>query len=199
MLYGLMKPPLFTNGSVTSRVAESVRSGSPLRDRDLFNAFHRVAGDAFDDMPSYEARAVAAAERPVHLCGSGPCVFGLAASDEDGRRAVERAAAQGLDASVCERRGKARILCSGPSGGRSVLKTRDCGGLRATDAGSHVTLAGWVHRRRDHGGLIFIDLRDRSGLAQVVFNPETAPEAHRTAEHLRTSGSSPSRTGVVTS
>ncbi len=100
MLYGLMKPPLFTNGSVTSRVAETVRSGSPLRDRDLFNAFHRVAGDAFDDMPSYEARAVAAAERPVHLCGSGPCVFGLAASDEDGRRAVERAAAQGLDASV---------------------------------------------------------------------------------------------------
>ena len=66
-----------------------------------------------------------------------------------------------------------------------MLKTRDCGGLRAADAGSHVTLAGWVHRRRDHGGLIFIDLRDRSGLAQVVFNPETAPEAHRTAEHLR--------------
>ena len=50
---------------------------------------------------------------------------------------------------------------------------------------SAVTLAGWVHRRRDHGGLIFIDLRDSKGVVQVVFNPEDVPEAHRTAGSLR--------------
>ena len=48
-----------------------------------------------------------------------------------------------------------------------------------------VTLAGWVHRRRDHGALIFIDIRDRDGLTQVVFNPEVAPEAHAVASRLR--------------
>jgi aspartyl-tRNA synthetase len=51
--------------------------------------------------------------------------------------------------------------------------------------GNVVTLSGWVHRRRDHGGLIFIDLRDRSGIAQVVVNPATAPEVHAVAEQLR--------------
>ena len=66
-----------------------------------------------------------------------------------------------------------------------MLKSRDCGELRASDAGASVTLAGWVHRRRDHGGLVFIDLRDRSGLVQVVFNPETAPGAHQVAESFR--------------
>ena len=66
-----------------------------------------------------------------------------------------------------------------------MLKSRNCGDLRLTDDGSQVTLAGWVHRRRDHGGLIFIDLRDRSGFVQVVFNPESAPEAHRVAETFR--------------
>jgi aspartyl-tRNA synthetase len=60
-----------------------------------------------------------------------------------------------------------------------------CGSLRAEDAGSEVELYGWVARRRDHGGLVFIDLRDRWGLVQVVFNPEHAPEAHATAEQLR--------------
>ncbi|MEA2315901.1 MAG: aspartyl-tRNA synthetase [Solirubrobacteraceae bacterium] len=60
-----------------------------------------------------------------------------------------------------------------------------CGELRASDQGSTVRVAGWVHRRRDHGGLIFIDLRDRSGLLQLVFHPETAAAAHALAERLR--------------
>jgi aspartyl-tRNA synthetase len=59
------------------------------------------------------------------------------------------------------------------------------GELRAADVGSRVRVAGWVHRRRDHGGLIFLDLRDRSGLLQLVFRPEEAPEAHAAAERLR--------------
>jgi aspartyl-tRNA synthetase len=60
-----------------------------------------------------------------------------------------------------------------------------CGLLSAEQAGTRVRVAGWVHRRRDHGGLIFIDLRDRSGIVQLVFHPETAPEAHAVAHGLR--------------
>jgi aspartyl-tRNA synthetase len=66
-----------------------------------------------------------------------------------------------------------------------MFKDHSCGQLRASDAGSTVTLAGWVNRRRDHGGLIFIDLRDHDGLVQVVFNPQDAPGAHKVAEELR--------------
>jgi aspartyl-tRNA synthetase len=59
-----------------------------------------------------------------------------------------------------------------------MLKTRDCGTLRLIDAGQPVTLAGWVHRRRDHGALLFLDLRDRSGLVQVTCDAVSSPDAH---------------------
>ncbi|HEY6398501.1 MAG TPA: aspartate--tRNA ligase [Solirubrobacteraceae bacterium] len=60
-----------------------------------------------------------------------------------------------------------------------------CGELTIERAGTRARVAGWVARRRDHGGLIFIDLRDRSGIVQLVFHPERAPEAHATAHGLR--------------
>src|SRR5205814_5796776 len=60
-----------------------------------------------------------------------------------------------------------------------------CGQLTAERAGTAARVSGWVHRRRDHGGLIFIDLRDRSGIVQLVFHPETAAEAHAKAHTLR--------------
>jgi aspartyl-tRNA synthetase len=60
-----------------------------------------------------------------------------------------------------------------------------CGSLRASDEGRELDLYGWVARRRDHGGLIFIDLRDRWGSVQVVFNPTNAPQAHTIASDLR--------------
>jgi len=66
-----------------------------------------------------------------------------------------------------------------------LLKSVMCGALRKEDLDTEVVLAGWVHRRRDHGGLIFIDLRDWEGIVQVVLNPEVALEAHSTAQNLR--------------
>ena len=66
-----------------------------------------------------------------------------------------------------------------------MLKTNSCGELTRNNVGQKVTLAGWVHRRRDHGGLVFIDLRDREGLVQVVFNPEVSKEGREVATKLR--------------
>jgi aspartyl-tRNA synthetase len=64
-------------------------------------------------------------------------------------------------------------------------RTRECGTARAEDAGEVLTLTGWVDARRDHGGVIFIDLRDRTGIIQVVFNPTENPSAHDIAGRLR--------------
>jgi aspartyl-tRNA synthetase len=65
-----------------------------------------------------------------------------------------------------------------------MKRTMMCGEVRAEDVGRDVVLQGWVHTVRDHGGLIFIDLRDRAGLVQVLVNPATQPEAFKTAEEL---------------
>jgi len=67
----------------------------------------------------------------------------------------------------------------------NLKRTKYCGDLRAADAEKEVVLMGWVHRRRDLGQLIFIDLRDRAGIAQIVFNKEQNAEAHAKAEGLR--------------
>lgn len=66
-----------------------------------------------------------------------------------------------------------------------LKRTHYCGGLRASDAGNPAVVLGWVARRRDLGNLLFLDVRDRTGVVQVVFNKETQPEAHRKAEHVR--------------
>jgi aspartyl-tRNA synthetase len=67
----------------------------------------------------------------------------------------------------------------------NLKRTHYCGALRATDAGKEAVVLGWVAKRRDLGNLLFLDVRDRTGIVQVVFNKETQPEAHAKAEHVR--------------
>src|SRR5713101_4724524 len=67
----------------------------------------------------------------------------------------------------------------------TMYRTHDCNSLRKIDIGKDATLAGWVHVSRDHGGVIFIDLRDREGLTQVVFRPEENAAVAKQAHSLR--------------
>ena len=66
-----------------------------------------------------------------------------------------------------------------------LTRTHSCGILSAKDNEAEVTLMGWVQRRRDHGGVIFIDLRDREGITQIVFDEELNSDSHGKAENLR--------------
>ncbi len=67
----------------------------------------------------------------------------------------------------------------------SLRRTHACGAVGVAEVGREVSVAGWVHSARDHGGVIFVDLRDRSGLLQVVFRPDASAESHRRAGALR--------------
>ena len=67
----------------------------------------------------------------------------------------------------------------------SLRRSHTCGAVSPADVGSEVIVAGWVQRRRDHGGVIFIDLRDHEGLVQVVFRPEESAESHERAGEIR--------------
>ena len=67
----------------------------------------------------------------------------------------------------------------------TLRRSHSCGAVSAADVGSEVVVAGWVQRRRDHGGVIFVDLRDHQGLVQVVFRPEESAESHERAGEIR--------------
>src|SRR5215475_8255611 len=66
-----------------------------------------------------------------------------------------------------------------------LRRTHTCGTLRPAEEGKTVVLMGWVHRRRDHGGVVFIDLRDRDGITQVVVHEDVGPGVHKRAEEVR--------------
>lgn len=66
-----------------------------------------------------------------------------------------------------------------------MFRTHTCNDLTLALDGQEVTLCGWVHRRRDHGGMIFIDLRDRYGLTQIVSDPKASEESHKIADEVR--------------
>ena len=68
------------------------------------------------------------------------------------------------------------------------MRSNGCGDLRKQQIDEQVQLCGWVDRRRDHGGVIFIDLRDRSGTVQITVDPDLGAEAFAVAEHLRSDG-----------
>src|SRR5215831_18768576 len=76
-------------------------------------------------------------------------------------------------------------MSTGPSFLAEHPKTHSCGELRRADVGKRAVLMGWVDSRRDHGGCVFIDLRDRDGVTRVVFRPEVSKEAHALAGELR--------------
>src|SRR3712207_1917408 len=99
----------------------------------------------------------------IHLCADRGIFFFQA---EDGIRDIGVTGVQTCALPIC-------------------FRTDWAGDLRADRVGEELRVAGWVHRRRDHGGLIFIDLRDRTGLLQLVFRPEEAAGAHAAAEELR--------------
>ena len=76
-------------------------------------------------------------------------------------------------------------MSADPASLATPYRSHTCGALRSDDAGANAKLAGWVHRRRDYGKLIFIDLRDRHGITQVVIDAADAPEAHEIANRAR--------------
>jgi aspartyl-tRNA synthetase len=90
-----------------------------------------------------------------------------------------------VDATLTHRTRLVTTLAAKLQGLGALRRTHACGAVTSGLIGQELVLAGWVHRRRDHGGVIFVDLRDREGLIQVVFRPDSAAEAHEHAAALR--------------